>query len=101
MMGTGTPAYDEKDIDSKQTRPPGVVVSDGTKDQEELDMFSMITKPRVRYDVEVVTKLIVYSGMFHSILLVIFPRALTGFVGIGWLAVEGAPIVFHYLGLGL
>lgn len=66
MMGTGTPVYDEKDMDSKQTRP-GVVVSDGTKDQEELDMFSMITKPRVRYDVEVVTKLIVYSGMFHSI----------------------------------
>ena len=31
-------------------------------EKEEREMFSMLEKPRVRYDVEVVTKLIVYSG---------------------------------------
>lgn len=31
-------------------------------ENEERDMFSKIEKPRVRYDVEVVTKLIVYTG---------------------------------------
>jgi hypothetical protein len=30
---------------------------------EEKDVFSQIVKPRVRYDVEVVTKLVVYTGM--------------------------------------
>jgi hypothetical protein len=45
-------------------------------------MFSKLQKPRVRYDVEVVTKLIVYSG-------------------IAWLAVEGNPILFELIGLGM
>ena len=62
MMGTGTPVY-EKDVNPTDLRPGLVVTEDGSKEQDEQDMFSMITKPRVRYDVEVVTKLIVYSGM--------------------------------------
>jgi len=49
-------------------------------ERDEHAMFSMITRPRVRYDVEVVTKLIVYSG-------------------IAWLSVEGNPILFNILGL--
>ena len=49
---------------------------------EEKEMFSKLEKPRVRYDVEVVTKLIVYSG-------------------IAWLAVEGNPLVFEAVGLGI
>jgi dihydrosphingosine 1-phosphate phosphatase len=49
--------------------------------QTNLD-FANVVKPRVRYDVEVVTKLIVYCG-------------------IGWLAVEINPIVFELVGLGL
>ncbi|EXJ86536.1 hypothetical protein A1O3_03488 [Capronia epimyces CBS 606.96] len=49
---------------------------------QERRIFSSIQKPRVRYDVEVVTKLIVYSG-------------------IAWLAIEGNPIVFQHLGLGV
>lgn len=75
---------------------PDVVVSPGTekvngstdldmKAEEEKDwteLFATVQKPRVRYDVEVVTKLIVYSG-------------------IAWLAVEGNPILFHHIGLGL
>ena len=32
-------------------------------EKEEREMFSRLEKPRVRYDVEVITKLIVYSGM--------------------------------------
>lgn len=31
-------------------------------EKDERDMFSRLEKPRVRYDVEVITKLIVYSG---------------------------------------
>ncbi|KAK5098838.1 Long-chain base-1-phosphate phosphatase [Lithohypha guttulata] len=48
------------------------------KDRSEL--FATVQKVRVRYDVEVVTKLIVYGG-------------------IGWIAVEGAPMLFHHLWL--
>jgi hypothetical protein len=51
-------------------------------EKEEKEIFQRIEKPRVRYDVEVITKLIVYSG-------------------IGWIAVEGAPILFQKTGLGI
>lgn len=38
--------------------------SDGGKEEERQDqaMFSALEKPRVRYDVEVITKLVVYAG---------------------------------------
>lgn len=36
------------------------------EEREEREMFSLLQKPRVRYDVEVVTKLIVYSGASPS-----------------------------------
>ncbi|CZT08176.1 related to sphingoid base-phosphate phosphatase [Rhynchosporium graminicola] len=49
---------------------------------EEKEMFSRLEQPRVRYDVEVVTKLVVYAG-------------------IGWLAVETNPIIFEIIGLGM
>ncbi|KAL8707623.1 MAG: hypothetical protein Q9220_007361 [cf. Caloplaca sp. 1 TL-2023] len=51
-------------------------------EKEKREMFSLLEKPRVRYDVEVVTKLIVYTG-------------------IAWLAVEGNPLLFEIVGLGL
>ncbi|KAK3172382.1 hypothetical protein OEA41_005703 [Lepraria neglecta] len=51
-------------------------------EKEEKEMFSKLEKPRVRYDVEVITKLIVYTG-------------------IAWIAVEGGPILFATIGLGL
>ncbi len=35
-------------------------------EKEDRDMFSKLEKPRVRYDVEVITKLIVYCGMLNS-----------------------------------
>ncbi|KAL0470176.1 sphingosine-1-phosphate phosphohydrolase [Neurospora intermedia] len=46
----------------------------------EREIFSKLTRPRVRYDVEVVTKLVVYAG-------------------IGWLAVDMIPILFELTGL--
>ena len=54
--------------------------NDNIKERQAL--FSTLPSARVRYDVEVITKLIVYSG-------------------IGWWALEGCPIVFELLKLGI
>ncbi|CAK1358216.1 Dihydrosphingosine 1-phosphate phosphatase [Cercospora beticola] len=56
--------------------------SDSGTEEEKSDrrMFSNLEKPRVRYDVEVITKLVVYAG-------------------IAWLAVEGNPLLFARLGI--
>ncbi len=42
--------------------------SDSRSDDEKSDreMFSALEKPRVRYDAEVITKLVVYAGMFPA-----------------------------------
>lgn len=62
-MGTGRA---NQTLHEENEDKPRVEVSDSNMHaQEEKEMFSMITKPRVRYDVEVVTKLIVYSGTYH------------------------------------
>lgn len=57
----------------------GEVVEKTELDDEE--MFSRLVRPRVRYDVEVVTKLVVYAG-------------------IAWFATAQIPIMFEYVGLG-
>ncbi|KAK3716177.1 Long-chain base-1-phosphate phosphatase [Vermiconidia calcicola] len=56
--------------------------SDSGREDEKNDrkMFSSLEKPRTHYDVEVITKLVVYAG-------------------IGWLAVEGNPMLFELFGL--
>jgi hypothetical protein len=56
--------------------------SDSGREDEQQDkrMFSALEKPRIRYDVEVITKVVVYTG-------------------IGWLAIEGNPLLFQALGL--
>ncbi|KXT11989.1 hypothetical protein AC579_4633 [Pseudocercospora musae] len=56
--------------------------SDSGNDDEKSDrkIFSKLEKPRIRYDVEVITKLVVYAG-------------------IAWLAVEGNPLLFAKLGI--
>jgi len=48
------------DVRGALTRRP----SDGRRqyEKEERDIFSNLEKPRVRYDVEVITKLVVYTG---------------------------------------
>ncbi|RMY28158.1 hypothetical protein D0865_15837 [Hortaea werneckii] len=48
--------------------------------EEDKEMFSQLEKPRIRYDVEVVTKLVVYAG-------------------IAWWAVVGNPVWFEWAGL--
>lgn len=53
-----------------------------SKEEEQADkrMFDALKRPRVRYDVEVITKLIVYAG-------------------IAWLSVEGNPALFNWVGI--
>lgn len=68
---------------------------------EEREMFSNIAKPRVRYDVEVITKLIVYTGKNIDLIECYMRRMLINLKGIAWLAVEGNPLLFNVIGLGL
>ena len=55
----------ESDDESTMRGPLSRTVSQDQRqnDKEDREMFSQLEKPRVRYDVEVVTKLIVYAGM--------------------------------------
>jgi len=57
-------------------------MSDSGREDERKDreMFSALEKPRIRYDVEVITKIVVYAG-------------------IGWWAVEGDPLLFRWAGI--
>ncbi len=84
MMGQGTVVEVPSHASSPSPRlaaggPKGSFADDGLEDDEpdlfvgrqdelgEREMFEKLVKPRVRYDVEVVTKLIVYTGMsVHS-----------------------------------
>ncbi|AEO71266.1 c59aba22-0f30-46f0-94a4-aad1931e331f [Thermothielavioides terrestris] len=82
-MGTGT-AVASPTLDSPA--PDTVAGGDlylGEEEDElgEKEVFSQLVKPRVRYDVEVVTKLVVYTG-------------------IAWLAVDPVLMAFEVLGLG-
>lgn len=68
MMGTknvgvetSTPPDSDVDGDVKAAQ---ALLNDEENENEKREIFMMLTKPRVRYDVEVVTKLIVYSGQF-------------------------------------
>jgi hypothetical protein len=79
QMGTG--------VDGLSPQPLSSTNEGGEIDQEvdelqERRLFLSIQRPRVRYDVEVITKLIVYSG-------------------IAWWSVEGNPILFKHIGLGV
>ncbi|KAK0614329.1 PAP2 superfamily-domain-containing protein [Immersiella caudata] len=78
MMGKGTMAGDKQSLQN----PNGTAVKGEDGDElGEQEMFSQLAKPRVRYDVEVVTKLVVYTG-------------------IGFLAVDGILLAFELVGLG-
>lgn len=75
---------------------------DGDDERAEVEVFMKIERPRVRYDVEVVTKLVVYAGRFLSTFL--FGGEIFNYcvhVGIAWFAVEGIPIFFEVVGLGI
>lgn len=105
MMGQGSV------IESPALKPSGDGILDSSEPdlfvgrQDELgerEMFEKLVKPRVRYDVEVVTKLIVYTG--KPLFIVSVPLFFSGhgltWTGIGWLAVEVIPVMFDILGLG-
>jgi hypothetical protein len=71
QMGTGTVVVSstspERELGDAETEPEIYV---GQKDElGAQEMFSRLVKPRVRYDVEVVTKLVVYAGMLTFVLL--------------------------------
>jgi dihydrosphingosine 1-phosphate phosphatase len=70
-------------VDPNLLTPPasdGGASSDGEDSKNDREMFSHLEKPRIRYDVEVITKLVVYAG-------------------IAWWAVLGNPLWFHAVGL--
>ncbi|KAI1403481.1 PAP2-domain-containing protein [Hypoxylon fuscum] len=82
LMGEGTVVVSPVEITAgEEGAEPEVYIGS----QDELghkEVFSKLVKPRVRYDVEVVTKLVVYAG-------------------IGWLAVEVVPVLYEFIpGLG-
>lgn len=62
MMGSGAQIYEEGNGQSVDALANGNGKVTNNDEDDEKDMFLRITPPRVRYDVEVVTKLIVYSG---------------------------------------
>ncbi|PON29261.1 hypothetical protein TGAM01_v201510 [Trichoderma gamsii] len=90
--GVQKPAYKENEPSRGPNDIPAVQVGaeNGSLDayltmenaREEKEMFSQLVRPRVRYDVEVVTKLVVYSG-------------------ISWFTVAAIPVFFYFLGLGV
>ena len=64
MMGSGSPRQSSTAVNhSHDSLSPVRLLEGNAEDLDEAEMFSRIKKPRVRYDVEVVTRLIVYSGM--------------------------------------
>ncbi|KAI1411288.1 PAP2-domain-containing protein [Hypoxylon sp. FL1857] len=86
LMGEGTVVVSPVEMNTTDEVNGDAVEPDvyiGQQDElGEHEVFSKLIKPRVRYDVEVVTKLVVYCG-------------------IGWLAVEIIPVLYEVIpGLG-
>ncbi|PKS07024.1 hypothetical protein jhhlp_005621 [Lomentospora prolificans] len=77
MMGEGEVLVSQPGENGKVD----VYTMGGVEGLDETEMFSRLVRPRVRYDVEVVTKLVVYTG-------------------IGWLSTSIVPIVLELIGLG-
>lgn len=66
LMGTGTAIVSpspERELADGEDEPVDILIG-RTDELGEKEMFLALTKPRVRYDVEVVTKLVVYAGKF-------------------------------------
>lgn len=107
-MGTGTPRYSspyDPDTDRTDRSSPPVPFPDYEEPPDEAEVFSQIKRPRVRYDVEVITKLIVYSGKKTFTLGYRSgqrsPFANKPIPGIAALVVEGAPVLFNLVNLGM
>ena len=70
MMGSGTAVYTPPTPISDAAYAHNSISRSASEDrrqneEEERQIFSKLEKPRVRYDVEVITKLIVYTGMYR------------------------------------
>jgi len=63
MMGRGSPQSAAVEADTGIPRSSPLPPPEYDTRADEKEVFSQIKKPRVRYDVEVVTKLVVYAGM--------------------------------------
>lgn len=70
----------QTNVDDKKGHSRSPSETGREEEVQDRNMFSALEKPRIRYDVEVITKVVVYAG-------------------IGWLAVEGDPLLFRWLGL--
>lgn len=82
MNGQASPVLPSPLASEKETRSFEHYPGQAADEAEDEKMFRRLLRPRVRYDVEVLTKLVVYTG-------------------IGWLAVEGNPVFFELSGLGV
>ncbi|KAF4549197.1 Dihydrosphingosine 1-phosphate phosphatase-like protein [Elsinoe fawcettii] len=76
------PRFDHSLHPPTSKRPGSSTTPEGSDTEQDKVVFEGIEKPRVRYDVEVVTKLVVYAG-------------------IGLLSVEWNPVLFAYIGLSV
>lgn len=100
MMGTGK--VEGIDVSPSDSETELVAQTPAEAESEKRQIFMQLMKPRVRYDVEVVTKLIIYSG---KCTLYCFSTKVGGplliyCTGIGYVAVCANPILFEYVGLG-
>jgi hypothetical protein len=66
MMGTGH--VEGIDMTPPDSETEAATQSRGEAESEKREIFMQLMKPRVRYDVEVVTKLIIYSGKHQSLI---------------------------------
>ena len=62
MMGTGSVHLPDADVPVPTSAARQSSEESDMEEPSAADLFARIAKPRVRYDVEVVTRLIVYSG---------------------------------------
>jgi hypothetical protein len=81
VSANGFPPFSDAAVYSANPTP-AEEMGDFISEQEKQSIFDQLQRPRVRYDVEVVTKLIVYTG-------------------IALIAAEIAPILFDVVGLGV
>ncbi|KAI9722004.1 MAG: hypothetical protein M1812_001964 [Candelaria pacifica] len=70
MMGTGSVHVSPQSSPTDKLQAFSAIADIGQKEdeREEREMFSKLEKPRVRYDVEVITKLVVYTDVLEDAL---------------------------------
>jgi len=103
IQDNGVPSEDgstsNMTVEESQPTTTALVGSDGEEDEE---LFRRLQVPRVRYDVEVITRLVVYfgrsSGNSGTVSFMLMAMVQTG---IAWFSTEFNPILFEHVGLGM